>query len=253
MKVLVPIKRVVDPYVKVRVKQDGSDVESDNVKMTINPFCEIAVEAAIQLKEAGVVDEIIVVSIGHETCQEQLRSALALGADRAILVALPVEETMLQLAPLTVARTLTALCLQEEIELVILGKQSIDGDHNQVPQMLAGLLDWPQATYASQITISGDTVTVTVVREVESGLETVQIGLPAVISTDLRLNQPRYASLPNIMKAKTKPLAVLSLQDLNVEVYNQQQVIAMQAAPTRQRGLLCESVDELVSKIKTAL
>ncbi|NOI79055.1 electron transfer flavoprotein subunit beta/FixA family protein [Vibrio tubiashii] len=243
MKVLVAIKRVIDPYTKVRIKADESGVETGNVKMTINPFCEIAVEEAIRLKESGVASEVVVVSIGSAVCQEQLRSALALGADRAIH--LDTEKTC---QPLVVAKLLKAIALQEEAQLVLLGKQSIDNDNNQVAQMLSALMACPQATFASNIQIEDDKAIVT--REIDGGLETLQISLPAVVSTDLRLNEPRYASLPNIMKAKKKPLDVVDAESLGIEIKSSQQTLQVFAPPKREAGVMVASVTELVDKLK---
>src|SRR6266508_395095 len=211
MKILVPIKRVVDFNVKVRVKPDGTGVDTANVKMSMNPFDEIAVEEAVRLKEKGVATEIVVVSCGVAGCQETLRTALALGADRAILV-----ETGVELQPLAVAKLLKAIVDKEQPKLVLLGKQAIDDDANQTGQMLAALLDWPQATFASKVEIAGDKATVK--REVDGGLETITMSLPAIITADLRLNEPRYATLPNIMKAKKKPLEVVKPETLGVDV-----------------------------------
>ncbi|KHT51626.1 electron transfer flavoprotein subunit beta/FixA family protein [Vibrio sinaloensis] len=243
MKVLVAIKRVIDPYTKVRVKADGSGVEDTNVKMTINPFCEIAVEEAIRLKEAGHASEVIVVSLGDEACQEQLRSALALGADRAIHVQV---DTACQ--PLGVAKILNALMSKEQPALVLLGKQSIDTDNNQVAQMLAALSQRPQATFASKLNIDGDYVEVE--REVDGGLEQLRLTLPAIVSTDLRLNEPRYASLPNIMKAKRKPMEVLSLEALGVSYQPTQTIEAVMAPPVKPSGVMVSSVEELVDKLR---
>ncbi|MGY5538107.1 electron transfer flavoprotein subunit beta/FixA family protein [Vibrio brasiliensis] len=243
MKVLVAIKRVIDPYTKVRIKADGSGVETDNVKMAMNPFCEIAVEEAIRMKEVGKVSEVIVTSIGTDDCQEQLRSALALGADRAIHVS---SETMLQ--PLAVARILKRLAEKEQTPLVIVGKQSIDTDNNQVAQMLAGLMACPQATFASKIDLVHDELTVT--REVDGGLETLKLTLPAVISTDLRLNEPRYASLPNIMKAKRKPLEIVNVESLNVDCSPTQTVLEVFAPPKREAGIMVATVADLVDKLR---
>ncbi|MCJ2375512.1 electron transfer flavoprotein subunit beta/FixA family protein [Vibrio sp. ZSDZ34] len=243
MRVIVAIKRVVDPYAKIRLKGDGTGVETNNVKMTINPFCEIAVEEAIRLKEAGHVSEIVVVSVGMNDSQEQLRTALALGADRAIHV-----EVDCAPEPLTVAKLLHSLMIKESAQLALLGKQSIDTDNNQVAQMLAALSQRPQATFASKVTIEGECVVVT--REVEGGLETLKLQLPAIISTDLRLNEPRYASLPNIMKAKKKPLDVITPQDLGVEVSQRQHVLEIVSPPTRKAGVLVASVAELIDKLK---
>ncbi len=243
MKVLVAIKRVIDPYTKVRVKADNSGVETANVKMTINPFCEIAVEEAIRLKECGVASEVIVVSIGIANCQEQLRSALALGADRAIHL-----DTEQFCQPLAIAKLLKVIAEREEAQLILLGKQSIDSDNNQVAQMLAGLLTWPQATFASKLKVEGDSAAVT--REVDGGLETLQLTLPAVVSTDLRLNQPRYASLPNIMKAKKKPLEVIDVSSLPVEISSSQQTLSVVAPTKREAGVMVGSVAELVDKLR---
>lgn len=243
MKILVAIKRVIDPYVKVRVKSDGSGVETNNVKMAMNPFCEIAVEEAIRLKESDAAEEVIVVSIGETACQEQLRSALALGADRAIHV-----ETSLSLEPLAVAKLLHAVMQQEQATLVILGKQSIDSDNNQVAQMLAAIAQRPQGTFASKVTVEGESVLVT--REIDGGLETVKLQLPAVISTDLRLNEPRYASLPNIMKAKRKPLDVIAAESLGVDISVRQRVLQVMLPPQRKAGERVATVTELVDKLK---
>ncbi|WCE28491.1 electron transfer flavoprotein subunit beta/FixA family protein [Vibrio sp. SCSIO 43137] len=243
MKILVPIKRVIDPYIKVRVKADNSDVETNNVKMTINPFCEIAVEEAVRIKEAGKADEIIVVSAGGAECQEQLRTALALGADRAIHI-----DTDNKLEPLTVAKLLNAVVKQEQPKLVITGKQSIDSDNNQVAQMLASLLDWPQATFASDVEL--DEESIQVIREVDGGLLTVKMPLPAVVSTDLRLNEPRFASLPNIMKAKRKPMSSVSPDDLGVSISYRHKIESVSPPEQRQAGIKVDSVAELVDKLK---
>lgn len=243
MKVLVAVKRVIDAYVKVRIKSDGSGVETNNVKMSMNPFCEIAVEEAIRLREAGVAEEVVVVSLGDASCQEQLRAALALGADRAIHV-----ETACELEPLNVAKLLHAVMKNEAPGLVLLGKQSIDSDNNQVAQMLAALARRPQGTFASKIEMQGESVLVT--REIDGGLETLKLQLPAIISTDLRLNEPRYASLPNIMKAKRKPLDVSTPQALGVSLKTHQQTLQLQPPPQRQAGVILSSVTELVDKLK---
>nr|WP_192928480.1 electron transfer flavoprotein subunit beta/FixA family protein [Photobacterium alginatilyticum] len=240
---MVAIKRVIDPYVKVRVKNDGSGVETNNVKMAMNPFCEIAVEEAVRLKEAGTVDEVVVVSVGETSCQEQLRTALALGADRAIHI-----KAEAGLEPLTVAKVLQSVMEKEQPGLVLMGKQSIDSDNNQVAQMLSALTRCPQGTFASHVVIDGDTVTVT--REVDGGLETLQLMLPAIISTDLRLNEPRYASLPNIMKAKKKPMEQLTLADFGVDASRRQEVLNVVPPPERQGGVRVASVSELVDKLK---
>lgn len=243
MKVLVAVKRVIDAYVKVRIKSDGSGVETNNVKMSMNPFCEIAVEEAIRLREAGVAEEVVVVSLGDASCQEQLRAALALGADRAIHV-----ETTSELEPLNVAKLLHAVMKNEAPGLVLLGKQSIDSDNNQVAQMLAALARRPQGTFASKIEMQGESVLVT--REIDGGLETLKLQLPAIISTDLRLNEPRYASLPNIMKAKRKPLDVTTPQALGVSLKTHHQTLQLQPPPQRQAGVILSSVTELVDKLK---
>jgi len=243
MKVLVPVKRVIDYNVKVRVKADNSDVDLANVKMAINPFCEIAVEEAVRLKEAGTVIEVVAVSLGESKCQEQLRTALALGADRAIFV-----ESAEPLEPLAVARCLNAICEKESPDLVIMGKQAIDGDNNQTGQMLAGLANMPQGTFASVIKVEDNKVHVT--REVDAGLQTVLLQLPAVITTDLRLNEPRYASLPNIMKAKRKPMDTTTPEELGVDVTPTIKTLAVEPPPERQAGIIVESVEELVDKLR---
>ncbi|MEB8286209.1 electron transfer flavoprotein subunit beta/FixA family protein [Aeromonas veronii] len=243
MKLLVAIKRVVDYNVKIRVKGDGSDVELANVKMGINPFCEIAVEEGVRLREAGVASELVVVTFGPDAAAEQLRHALALGADRALHYV--TDET---LAPLTVARALHQVCEQEQPDLVLLGKQSIDSDNNQVAQMLAALNEWPLATCASALKVEAGELLVT--REIDGGLETLGMPLPAVVSTDLRLNEPRFASLPNIMKAKRKPLDSAPFSTLAVEVANQTRLLGVMAPPARSAGIKVGSVDELVDKLK---
>ena len=243
MKVLVPIKRVVDANVKVRVKSDQTGVELANVKMAINPFCEIAVEEAVRLKEKGVVTEIIAVSVGAAACQEQLRTALALGADRAILVQVDTD-----LEPLAIAKLLKAIYDKEQPGLVLLGKQSIDGDNCQTAPMLAGLANLPQGTFASILTVEGGKAQV--VREVDGGLQTVSLTLPAVISTDLRLNEPRYASLPNIMKAKKKQMDVLTPQDLGVDVSARLETLKVAPPPERKAGVIVKTVEELVDKLR---
>ena len=244
MKILVPVKRVVDYNVKIRVKADGSGVELANVKMSMNPFDEIAVEEALRLKEAGKAEEVVVVSIGPAQAQETLRTALAMGADRAILV--KVDETT---EPLGVAKVLKGVVEAEKPELVILGKQAIDDDANQTGQMLAALLGWAQATFASKLEIDGGKAKVT--REVDGGLQVIEVKLPAIVTTDLRLNEPRYASLPNIMKAKSKPLAVKSPADYGVDIAPRLKVLKVEEPPVRQAGVTVGSVDELVSKLKT--
>ncbi|MEZ5503082.1 MAG: electron transfer flavoprotein subunit beta/FixA family protein [Halioglobus sp.] len=243
MKVLVAVKRVVDYNVKVRAKADGSDVDLNNVKMAINPFCEIAVEEAVRLKEAGIATEVIAVSVGDKSCQEQIRTALALGADRGIQV-----ETQSNVEPLVVAKLLKAVVDKEQPQLVILGKQSIDGDNNQTGQMLGALANMGQGTFASKVEIDGDKVNVT--REIDGGLQTLSLKLPAIVTTDLRLNEPRYASLPNIMKAKKKPLDVFTPQDLGVEVTSHITRVKVQPPAARKAGIKVKDVQELVDKLK---
>jgi electron transfer flavoprotein beta subunit len=243
MKILVPVKRVVDFNVKVRVKADQTGVELANVKMSMNPFDEIAVEEALKIKEAGKAAEVIAVSAGVTACQETLRTALAMGADRAILV-----DTDAELQPLAVAKLLKALVQKEGAGLVILGKQAIDDDANQTGQMLAALLDWPQATFANKVAIDGDSVKV--IREIDGGLETVEAKLPAVITTDLRLNTPRYATLPNIMKAKKKPLDVVKPADLGVDVAPRLKTLKVAEPGKRKAGVMVKDVTELVDKLK---
>ena len=244
MKVLVPVKRVVDYNVKVRVKTDGSGVETAGVKMSMNPFDEISIEEAVRLKEKGVATEIVAVSLGVAQCAETIRTALAMGADRGILV-----ETDAELQPLAVAKLLKAIAEKEQPRLIILGKQAIDDDMNATGQMLAALLGWPQGTFASKVTIEGDQITVT--REVDGGLETVALRLPAVVTTDLRLNEPRYASLPNIMKARKKPIQTLKPADLGVDPTPRLKVLKVAEPPKRQAGKKVGSVAELVQKLKT--
>lgn len=243
MKILVAIKRVVDPGVRVRPLADGSGMDIANAKMSMNPFCEIAVEEAIRLKEQGLATEIVVVSIGSQAVQEQLRSALALGADRALHIT-----TDLPLEPLTIAKVLHVMVQQEQPQLVLLGKQSIDGDHNQTGQMLAALCGYPQGTFASRIECKGDEVWVT--RELDGGLQTLALKLPAVITTDLRLNQPRYPTMPNIMKARQKPLAVIPLSDLGLDLQPRLQTLALEAPKLRQQGVMVNNVTELVDKLR---
>ncbi len=243
MKVLVPIKRVVDFMVKVRVKSDGSGVDLDNVKMSMNPFDEIAVEEAIRLKERGVATEAVAVSIGSGACQETLRTAIAMGADRGILI-----ETEFELQPLAVAKLLKALVLKELPQIVILGKQAIDDDSNQTGQLLAALLDWPQATFASKVEVADGKATVT--REIDGGLETLELRLPAVITTDLRLNEPRYTTLPNIMKAKKRPLDILKPADLQVDVTPRVTTLKVEAPRPRKPGIRVASVEELITKLR---
>lgn len=243
MKVLVAVKRVIDYNVKVRVKADQTDVDLANVKMAMNPFCEIAVEEAVRLKEKGDVSEIVVVSIGAKACQEQIRTSLALGADRGILV-----ETDETVESLTAAKLLKAVVDKEQPNLILMGKQSIDSDNNQTGQMLAALGNMGQATFASEVQLSADKVVVT--REVDGGLRTLELSLPAVVTTDLRLNEPRYASLPNIMKAKRKPLDVTTPADLGVEVKQSQSLLKVTPPAEREAGEIVGSVSELVEKLK---
>ncbi|ARU17591.1 electron transfer flavoprotein subunit beta/FixA family protein [Croceicoccus marinus] len=243
MKALVPVKRVIDYNVKPRVKADGSGVDLANVKMSMNPFDEIAVEEAIRLKEAGKIDEIVAVSIGPAKAQETLRTALAMGADSAVLV-----ETDDTVEPLAVAKILKAVAAEVEPGLIILGKQAIDDDANQTGQMLAALMDLPQGTFASKVEVEGDSVSVT--REVDGGLETVKLSLPAIITTDLRLNEPRYASLPNIMKAKKKPLETKTPADYGVDIAPRLKTLTVAEPPVRQAGMKVADVDELVAKLK---
>jgi electron transfer flavoprotein beta subunit len=243
MKVLVTVKRVIDPYVKVRVKADGSGVETANVKMTMNPFCEIAVEQAVRMKEAGVVTEIVVVSIGTQQSQETLRTAMAMGADRGILV-----ETDVEVQPLAVAKVMKAIVARESPKLVIMGKQAIDDDSNQSGQMLSALLGWPQAAFISGIAINGDSADVT--REIDGGLEKLTIKLPAVVTTDLRLAEPRYVTLPNIMKAKKKPLEVVKPDALGVDVTPRLATLKVEEPSRRGAGVKVADVKELVSKLK---
>lgn len=244
MKILVPVKRVVDYNVKVRVKSDNSGVDIANVKMSMNPFDEIAVEEAVRLKEKGVATEVIAVSCGVAQCQETLRTAMAIGADRGILV-----ETAEELQPLAVAKLLKALVDKEQPGLVILGKQAIDDDCNQTGQMLAALLNLPQGTFASKVEVEGDKVSVT--REVDGGLETVKLSTPAIVTTDLRLNEPRYASLPNIMKAKSKPLATKTPADFGVDIAPRLETVSVAEPAKRSAGVKVADVDELVAKLKS--
>jgi electron transfer flavoprotein beta subunit len=243
MKVLVAVKRVVDYNVKVRPKSDGSDVDLANVKMSINPFCEIAVEEAVRLAEKGIATEVVAVSVGSQQSQEQLRTALALGADRAILV-----ETDAALEPLAIAKCLKAVCDSESPDLILMGKQAIDGDNNQTGQMLSALLGCSQATFASELSVADGKATV--VREVDGGLQTVELSLPAIVTSDLRLNEPRYASLPNIMKAKRKPLDVTNPADLGVDVTARVSLLGVELPAERQAGIKVEDVAMLVDKLK---
>ena len=244
MKILVPVKRVVDYNVKVRVKTDGSGVETAGVKMSMNPFDEIAVEEAVRLKEKGAATEIVAVSLGVAQCAETIRTALAMGADRGILV-----ESDADLQPLAVAKMLAAIVRQEDPQLVILGKQAIDDDMSATGQMLAALLGWPQGTFASKLVIDGGRIAVT--REVDGGLETVDLALPAIVTTDLRLNEPRYASLPNIMKALKKPIVTMKPADLGVDPAPRLTVLSVSEPPKRKAGVKVGSVAELVSKLRT--
>ena len=244
MKILVGVKRVVDANVKVRVKSDGTGVDLTNAKMAINPFCEIAIEEAIRMQEAGSAEEIIAISIGPQVCQEQIRTALALGADRGILV-----KTDLHIEPLEIAKILQAVVVKEQIDLVILGKQSIDTDNNQVGQMLAALCNYPQGTFASKAELKDGKIEVT--REIDGGEQTVLLNLPAVITTDLRLNEPRYASLPNIMKAKNKPIDTVTPEELGVDTSSNLTILSITAPAQRSAGVIVESVEELVNKLKT--
>jgi electron transfer flavoprotein beta subunit len=243
MKILVAVKRVVDYNVKIRVKSDGSGVDLANVKMSMNPFDEIAVEEAVRLKESGVATEVVVVSAGPTQCQETLRTALAIGADRAILV-----ETDLELQPLAVAKILKTICEKEQAQIVILGKQAIDDDSNQTGQMLASLLDIPQATFASKVVVADGKASVT--REVDGGLETISITLPAVITTDLRLNEPRYVTLPNIMKAKKKTLEIMKPEELGIDITPRLKTIKVEEPPKRSAGVMVADVAALVDKLK---
>ena len=243
MKVLVPIKRVVDYNVKIRVKSDNSGVELDNVKMSMNPFDEIAIEEAIRLKEAGTVSEIIALSIGPQQSQETIRTALAMGADRGILI-----KTDELVEPLNVAKLIKAVSDEENPEIIILGKQAIDDDSNQTGQMLAALLGWSQGTFASELKISDGKINV--IREVDGGLQTIDLNLPSVITTDLRLNEPRYASLPNIMKANKKPIEEKSPEDYNIEISSMVEVIKVSEPAQREAGIKVETVEELVDKLK---
>ena len=243
MKILVPLKRVVDYNVKVRPLPDNSNVDLNNAKMSVNPFCEIALEEAVRIKEACNAEEVIAVTVGKTESQEQLRTALALGADRAILI-----ETDSILEPLAISKVLTKVVEQEAPDLIILGKQAIDGDNNQTGQMLASMLNYPQATNASEVRFDGDKVNVT--REIDGGLQTLQLNKPAIITTDLRLNEPRYASLPNIMKAKKKELTIINVSDLGVDINPRTELLSVELPPSRDAGIIVETVDELVEKLK---
>ncbi|NCX24935.1 MAG: electron transfer flavoprotein subunit beta/FixA family protein [Proteobacteria bacterium] len=243
MKILVPLKRVVDYNVKVRPLPDNSNVDLNNVKMSVNPFCEIALEEAVRIKEAGNAEEVIAVTVGKTESQEQLRTALALGADRAILV-----ETESLLEPLAIAKVIAKIVDEEKPDLIILGKQAIDGDNNQTGQMLGALLDYPQATNASEVVLDENSVTVT--REIDGGLQTLKLNKPAIVTTDLRLNEPRYASLPNIMKAKKKELIIKNVSELDLDISARTELLSVELPPSRDAGIIVESVDELVDKLK---
>ena len=243
MKILVPVKRAIDYNVKVRVKPDNSAVDLSNAKMSINPFCEIAIEEAVRLKEKGVATEVVVVSIGNKSCQEQIRTSLALGADRGIQI-----DTDLTLDSLQIAKLLQKVVEQESPDLVILGKQSIDSDNNQTGQMLAALTGMPQGTFASEVLVDAGKVKVT--REIDGGLQTIELTLPAVVTTDLRLNEPRYASLPNIMKAKRKPLEVKAAADFGVDLTSGVKILKVEAPAQRQGGIIVADVAELVDKLR---
>ena len=243
MKILVPIKRVVDYNVKVRPLSDNSNVDLNNVKMAVNPFCEIALEEAVKLKESGQASEVIAITVGKTESQEQLRTALALGADRAVLV-----ETDKLLEPLAIAKVLKKIVDDEKPDLIILGKQAIDGDNNQTGQMLGAILDYPQATNASEVKLDSSSVEVT--REIDGGLQTLKLSIPAIITTDLRLNEPRYASLPNIMKAKKKELKTISVSELGIDVDSRTEILSVELPPSREAGIIVESVDELIDKLK---
>ena len=243
MKILVPIKRVVDYNVKVRPLSDNSNVDLNNVKMAVNPFCEIALEEAVKLKESGKASEVVAISVGKTESQEQLRTALALGADRATLI-----ETDSILEPLAISKVLQKVVEDEKPDLIILGKQAIDGDNNQTGQMLAAMLDYPQATNASELIVEENSIKVT--REIDGGLQTLELTIPAIVTTDLRLNEPRYASLPNIMKAKKKELNIIPAADLDVDINPRTELISVELPPSREAGIMVETVDELVSKLK---
>ena len=247
MKVLVPVKRVIDYNVKVRVKADGTGVDLANVKMSMNPFDEISVEQAIRMKEAGQVEEVVVVSIGVKQAQETLRTALAMGADRAILI-VAADDVHNDIEPLTVAKILKGVVEEEKPDLVLCGKQAIDNDMNATGQMLSALLGWSQATFASKVDIDGDSAVVT--REVDGGLQTIKVSMPTVVTVDLRLNEPRYASLPNIMKAKKKPLGTLNPEELGVDISARLEIVSVVEPPARSAGVKVESAAELVDKLK---
>lgn len=243
MKILVPVKRVIDAYVKIRVKSDNTGVETQNVKMSMNPFCEIAIEEAVRMKEAGNADEVVVVTVGPQAAQDVLRTALAIGADRAIHI-----QHDGDLQPLAIAKLLKAVAEKENPDLCILGKQAIDGDHNQTGQMLSALLNWPQVTFISKVEKDGDALKVT--REIDGGLQTLKVNLPAVLTTDLRLNEPRYPALPNMMKAKKKPIEPLTPEELGVDVSPRYEILEVAEPPARAAGVKVGSVEELVDKLK---
>jgi electron transfer flavoprotein beta subunit len=243
MKILVSVKRVIDYTTRIRIKADGSGVETANIKMTMNPFDEIAVEEAVRLKEKNIAQEIVVISIGNTQCQETIRTALAMGADRGIWI-----ETQQDLQPLAVAKIIKAIASKESPQLIILGKQAIDNDNNQIGQMLAGLLNWPQGTFASKIIIENDKVRV--IREIDGGLETCLLNLPAVITTDLRLNEPRYLSLPSIVQAKRKPITAIPLSELNIETASKLQILKVSEPEKRRTGVRVNSVAELLDKLR---
>ena len=243
MKILVPIKRVVDYNVKVRPLPDNSNVDLNNAKMSVNPFCEIALEEAVRIKEAGNAEEVIAITVGKSESQEQLRTALALGADRAILV-----ESESLLEPLAISKVVAKIVEQENPDLIILSKQAIDVDNNQTGQMLAALLDYPQATNASEINMNDGSINVT--REIDGGLQTLKLNKPAIVTTDLRLNEPRYASLPNIMKAKKKELTVINISDLGLDTNPRTELLSVELPPSRDAGIIVESVDDLIEKLK---
>tara|TARA_B100001248_G_scaffold160383_1_gene120986 strand:- start:188 stop:937 length:750 start_codon:yes stop_codon:yes gene_type:complete len=243
MKILVPVKRVVDYNVKVRVKKDETDVELDNVKMSMNPFDEIAVEEALRLKEMGIASEVIVISIGFQEVQETIRNALAMGADSGIFV-----NCTSKLEPLSVAKILTSMCNKIKPDLVIMGKQAIDDDMNATGQMLSAMLNWGQATFASKLEIKDKKIKVS--REIDGGIENIEVNLPAIVTTDLRLNEPRYASLPNIMKAKRKPIDEIKVEDLNIDTEPRLEILKVEEPKSREAGIMVKSVDEMIEKLK---
>ena len=243
MKILVPVKRVVDYNVKVRVKKDETDVELDNVKMSMNPFDEIAVEEALRLKEKGIASEVIAISIGFQEVQETIRNALAMGADSGIFV-----NCTSKLEPLSVAKILTSICNKIKPDLVIMGKQAIDDDMNATGQMLSAMLNWGQATFASKLEIQDKKIKVS--REIDGGIENIEVNLPAIVTTDLRLNEPRYASLPNIMKAKRKPIDEIKVEDLNIDIEPRLEILKVEEPKSREAGIMVKSVDEMIEKLK---